>query len=68
MPRIAANALAKKILAANESAGSRYFSNRDFSRFDGVMWEPMTESTFDFGIIVSSDSGKYFCLWFEDED
>ncbi|WP_206999976.1 hypothetical protein [Trinickia mobilis] len=66
MPRELAESTARKIISENESTTSRYFSNKDCAESDE--WSQLTESTFDSGIIVSGDDGRYFCIWFEDED
>jgi hypothetical protein len=65
MPKEVANSIATKIVSENESATSRYFSNKDSPTSD--TWSPLTNATFDSGIIVSSNR-RYFCIWFEDED
>ena len=41
-------------------------SNGNVARQEG--WTPLTESTFDSGLIVESQGGHYVCIWFEDED
>jgi hypothetical protein len=61
-----AQRLAEKIIAENESKDSRYFSNKESSLSDA--WNPLTDSTFDSGVLISSGDGRYFCIWFEDED
>jgi hypothetical protein len=66
MPRAQAEQLAREVLAAHSEANSRYYSNGDWSRSEG--WNPLTEATFDAGLIVSRGNGEYFCIWFEDED
>ncbi|APF85341.1 hypothetical protein [Ralstonia pseudosolanacearum] len=68
MPEAAARSLAVQIISAYGDASSRYFSNRDASTTTAQSWSAMTESTFDSGIVVASEGGKYFCVWFEDED
>jgi len=68
MPQAAAASLAEQVISAHEDASSRYFSNRNISTTNTSGWTALTESTFDSGVIVSASSGKYFCIWFEDED
>src|SRR5579863_6988322 len=62
MPKELAESIAKKIISENESTTSRYFSNKDDAESNS--WSQLTESTFDSGVIVSSDNGRYFCIWF----
>ncbi|MBN3802151.1 hypothetical protein GXB81_03650 [Paraburkholderia sp. Ac-20336] len=58
--------LAERIISENESTDSRYFSNRTSALSNS--WNGLTDSTFDSGIVVSSEDGQYFCIWLEDED
>lgn len=66
MPKAQAEQLARDILAAHADEQSRYYSNGDWTKSES--WNPLTEATFDAGVIVSRGNGEYFCLWVEDED
>ena len=67
MPRHEAESLAQQILSEHESPGSRYFSNGNIAK--GESWNPLTESTFDAGLVVTDPVGQnHFCIWFQDED
>jgi hypothetical protein len=67
MPRQEAESLAHQILAEHESSGCRYFSNGNVVK--GESWNPLTESTFDAGLLVINTADKHhFCIWFQDED
>ena len=66
MPKAQAEQLAREVLAEHADANSRYYSNGDWSKSES--WNPLTEATFDAGLIVSRGNTEYFCIWFEDED
>ncbi|MDB5803321.1 MAG: hypothetical protein JWN73_643 [Betaproteobacteria bacterium] len=66
MPRAQADQLAREVLAGHADEQSRYFSNGDWTKSES--WNPLTEATFDAGLIVSCAENRYFCIWFEDED
>ena len=66
MPRERAALIARAILAENSVTCSRFFSNGNWARRES--WNPLTESTFDAGLLVSLVGGQYFCIWFQDED
>ena len=67
MPRNEAELLAQQILAEHENPGCRYFSNGNVA--NGESWNPLTESTFDAGLVIASTQGhNHFCIWFQDED
>ncbi|MGF6922362.1 hypothetical protein [Paraburkholderia sp. 40] len=66
MSRSKAEQLAEKIISENESKDSGYFSNKESPSSNS--WNGLTGSTFDSGVIISSGEGRYFCIWFEDED
>ena len=67
MPREEAESLARKILIEHESSGCRYFSNGNVAK--GESWNPLTESTFDAGLVVTDAVAQcHFCIWFQDED
>src|SRR5512139_1713761 len=67
MPRKEAESLARQILTEHESSGCRYFSNGNVAK--GESWNPLTESTFDAGLVVTDAVAQcHFCIWFQDED
>ncbi len=66
MPREQAEAFSNAIIDENCDIHSRYFSNGNWALQES--WNPLTNATFDAGIIISSGGRLYFCIWFEDED
>jgi hypothetical protein len=66
MSEAEAEEMAKVIISQNESAESKYFSNGNWAKRES--WSPLTNSTFDAGLIVSGFNHRYFCIWFQDED
>ena len=67
MPKREAETLAQQILTEHEMPGCRYFSNGNIA--NGESWNPLTESTFDAGLVVTDPATKNnFCIWFQDED
>lgn len=67
IPRGEAESMAQQILAEHESPGCRYFSNGNLAK--GKSWNPLTESTFDSGLIITNSASlNHFCIWFQDED
>ena len=64
MPLDKASEIANKFLCLFDRKNSNYFSNW---RLSGHSWDPLTEATFDTGIIVL-DNNRIGILWFEDED
>lgn len=66
MPRSQAEEVANQLLLQYSTPESKYFSNGDWSKRQS--WNPLTESTFDAGLIVTGNDGMYFCIWFQDED
>ncbi len=66
MSEAEAAAMAESILSSNETVASKYFSNGNWAKKES--WNPLTESTFDSGILVTIDKNLYFCIWFQDED
>jgi hypothetical protein len=66
LPRAQAEWLANELIEQHANVGSKFFSNSVW----GVprTWSPLTESTFDSGLIISRAGGCYCCIWFEDED
>lgn len=72
IPLSRADDLARRFLALFINPPTEYFSNGSFTqRDDGAValseWSPLTQSTFDTGIIVV-ESELVGCLWVEDED
>jgi hypothetical protein len=65
MPQAQAESLADQILQQHAVEGSRFYSNR---RGRSGSWHPLTDSTFDGGILIGDPEGLWFCLWFQDED
>ena len=66
MPRERAESLAQDFFQQHSSQGSQYFSNGNWSAKES--WNPLTESTFDAGIIIKNPQNVYACIWFQDED
>ncbi len=66
MPQEQAASLAQQIFQEHSVPGSRYFSNGNWVA--RASWNPLTDSTFDSGILISNPAGQYFCIWFQDED
>lgn len=61
-----ARQLANKIISEYEFSESKYYSNGNWAKRES--WNPLTESTFDAGIIITGPNHIYFCIWFQDED
>ena len=75
MPAARAAELADRFLG-QFAAGARFFTNGNFyeerkkisdSAWSGPSWNPVTEATFDTGLLVLA-TGWHGCLWIEDED
>ena len=66
MPKTQAEEIALSLLEQYSVPESKYFSNGDWSKRES--WNPLTESTFDAGLIITGANGQYFCIWFQDED
>lgn len=66
MPRAQAKSFTRSYFCNFPEPQSQFFSNR--ASPESESWSPMTESTFDSGIVVKFGEGLYACLWFEDED
>ena len=66
MPMSQAEEIAQSLLQQYGAPQSKYFSNGDWSKREG--WNPLTESTFDAGLVITGSDGEYFCIWFQDED
>lgn len=76
MPERTAADLGVGFLRAFDDRTASFFTNIDYSgegralgpsTWAGPDWNPVTEATFDAGIIAISGSGAA-CLWIEDED
>lgn len=70
-----AHALARQILGEHAYPECRYYTNRTPAKsiggarpFNMASWNPMTDATFDAGIVITAPGGSYACVWFEDED
>jgi hypothetical protein len=61
-----AGEMASALLRRYGESTSRFFSNRNRPR--AASWNPLTEATFDGGLLITGDNGIYRCIWFEDED
>ena len=66
MPKNQAEEIAASLLHQYSTTDSKYFSNGDWSKRES--WNPLTESTFDAGLIITGRASTYFCIWFQDED
>lgn len=66
MPETTARDFAYQIISEYETNDCKFFSNGNWVEKQG--WNPMTESTFDAGIIITRQDNVYFCIWIEDED
>jgi hypothetical protein len=66
MPHERAESIAQSFFDQYSEATSRYYSNGNWTLRES--WNPLTEATFDAGIIITGADKKYFCIWFEDED
>ena len=66
MPESQAEEIANHLLQQHSIPERKFFSNGDWSKRES--WNPLTESTFDAGLIVTGSYGTYFCIWFQDED
>jgi hypothetical protein len=64
--------LSEKFVGEFSDVSSRFFTNglwHDPTRPQN--WQPLTESTFDGGVVIESGKGndtRHVCIWFEDED
>lgn len=45
---------------------ARFYSNGNVVANES--WNPLTDSTFDAGIVCAEPEGLYTCAWFQDED
>jgi len=64
--------LAEKFVREFSDESSRFFTNGHwYNSKQPQSWQPLTESTFDGGIIIESgraNDTRHVCIWFEDED
>jgi hypothetical protein len=72
MPLQRADELARRFLAEFHNPPTDFFSNGSFTQNDDGSvalnsWNPITQATFNTGIIVV-EAGLVGCLWVEDED
>ena len=58
--------MAESIVAMHAEPESKYYSNGNWSKREG--WNPLTDSTFDAGLLITGANHQYFCIWFQDED
>lgn len=66
MPRAEAAALAKTFLDHHAIPAATFHTNQS-QTFPGA-WNPLTNATFDSGILILRPDDIAACLWFEDED
>jgi hypothetical protein len=57
---------AQELIDESSTLESRFYSNGNWS--EASAWNPLTESTFDGGILMTIDQFHYLCIWFQDED
>jgi len=72
MPEERASSLADQFLNQFPTQGTSYYTNGEFGRktpgsADGPSWVPVTDATFDTGVLVLSQHSAG-CLWVMDED
>lgn len=68
MEQMKSKTIAVDFFSLFQEKGSHYYTNGRWDQRERTnSWIPMTESTFDGGIVVQADriSG---CIWFEEED
>src|SRR5690349_850746 len=67
-----ARELAESFIREFSDGTSRFFTNGPWHNPKRPQsWQPLTESTFDGGIIIQSGKStdtRHVCIWFEDED
>jgi hypothetical protein len=64
------SALSQNVIDSYSSDDTEYFTNGHWNereKNNGFTWNPMTEATFDGGIIIKR-AQKVISIWFEDED
>jgi hypothetical protein len=61
-----AKAFAEAFILESESTQCKYYSNVKSAA--STQWQPLTDATFDAGVIVSGHIGLHACLWIQDED
>lgn len=61
-----AEAFAQQLFATHATPSSKYYSNGNVAK--GESWNPLTDSTFDSGLVITGNDKTYFCIWFQDED
>jgi hypothetical protein len=66
MPQAQAAELARQFLDEHSVPGSKYYSNGNWALRES--WNPLTEATFDTGIIIVRPDHRIACFWVEDED
>lgn len=66
LPQEVAGPVAREFVVRHNSPSARFFSNGNLAAQQG--WNPMTEHTFDSGVLVDDGHGAYACVWFVDED
>lgn len=67
IPELEAQTLSCELLSPQGGDAKTIYSNGNWAaKHEG--WNPMTDSTFDSGLIIQSQTEEYACLWFRDED
>ncbi len=66
MPKKQAESIAQSLFGKYSDSNSRFYSNGNWALRES--WNPLTDATFDAGLIIASSNKNYFCIWFEDED
>ena len=66
MSEAEAKEMAEEIISQNESEESKYYSNGNGIKRES--WNPLTDATFDAGLIITGCNHIHFCIWFQDED
>jgi hypothetical protein len=61
-----AKTLACELIQARSGIDSRYFSNSAWT--EPRSYSPLTDATYDAGLLIQCTRGHYYCIWFEDED
>lgn len=66
MPQAQAAAWARAFVDSGSDTNSRCYANTD-GRLP-QQWTPLTDATFDAGLLIRLRPGRWACLWVEDED
>lgn len=66
MPQAQAQAFAQGLIEAHAGPDVRYYANSRGQEPQHV--SPLTEATFDAGLLIRIRPGRFACIWIEDED